>query len=747
MAVETNREERAGVKSPRKVILAAALVLALPVSAWAGVPFLRGDANGDGTHDVSDPVTILRWLFSGSQPSVPLDALDVNDDGSIDVSDAVYNLSFLFTGGPPPHEPSSEPGFDPTPDDPYTEGDEILPGEWIPKPDLAPTALFLDADNVLHVTLASEGEVELPEGTGTVAVHVDGRLARRYRLPDITEPSFRSPGSTHTVRTDLRLGGENRRLSVFVDADHEILEANEMQNTISRTVTPEAKPEADLVVADLQLEEDGRLRVVVENIGAASSPEDLPVRLNISISGSPTTEHPVTLPSLDARGGNIAITPSLPAPVIVDSRVRVLLEAESPLAEGDNTNNGLERVLPDGPDLEPYRALLESPRIRASVVWEGSEGVASYGAWGESQTDDLLTTLRKLEEGEPGPLAEPPALVAGNSISATDAWWIYLAHVAQSLWVEARRAVSWRLENLSDTQLAYLLDSRKLVKYSRGADTYRFDISLLGNVTAWNPRIAYEFLSNFELIRATQLGTIHALTDWMRGHLIHTSGADVFTELFGYAGPPPVDKVLYALEGRRHKTAGCWGTTGLYAAVLRSVNIPVKSEQTVLTCCNHSRPEFPSVDRSMPHGDNPYTAVLLPSGAVIPSSALLYTSEEMNAMFLEPPVDCVNGTCNTSGEQASYNMGKDLRQIAFDYMGDYLLYDFTQYGAAHLDDTLRGSRVGGEIQEFARPFFTEEERALMVQAVEARIEEIGGGDLEAGKRAVRVRYGRFGSRK
>lgn len=80
-----------------------------------GSIFLRGDANADGLHDVSDAVTVLLHLFR-DLPIASRDAADANDDGQLDVSDAVFVANFLFLGGtefPPPYP---EPGPDPTQD-------------------------------------------------------------------------------------------------------------------------------------------------------------------------------------------------------------------------------------------------------------------------------------------------------------------------------------------------------------------------------------------------------------------------------------------------------------------------------------------------------------------------------------------------------------------------------------------------------------------------------------------------------
>jgi hypothetical protein len=78
--------------------------------------FIRGDANGDETVDVSDPIATLRWLFTGGERPVCYDAADANDDGRIDLSDPVAALGFLYLGGPRIPPPYPERGEDPSGD-------------------------------------------------------------------------------------------------------------------------------------------------------------------------------------------------------------------------------------------------------------------------------------------------------------------------------------------------------------------------------------------------------------------------------------------------------------------------------------------------------------------------------------------------------------------------------------------------------------------------------------------------------
>ncbi len=89
----------------------------LPPIANIDHPFERGDANQDGSADVSDGVFTLNFLFvSGSSEPTCMKAADVNDDGVVDISDPMALLGFMFLGSPTIPPPVGACGFDPTPD-------------------------------------------------------------------------------------------------------------------------------------------------------------------------------------------------------------------------------------------------------------------------------------------------------------------------------------------------------------------------------------------------------------------------------------------------------------------------------------------------------------------------------------------------------------------------------------------------------------------------------------------------------
>ncbi len=82
----------------------------------APVCFLRGNADADGSFDISDAITILGFLFLGGEEPACLDSADANDDGRIDLTDGVSVLGQLFLDDPSSPPPFERCGTDPTPD-------------------------------------------------------------------------------------------------------------------------------------------------------------------------------------------------------------------------------------------------------------------------------------------------------------------------------------------------------------------------------------------------------------------------------------------------------------------------------------------------------------------------------------------------------------------------------------------------------------------------------------------------------
>lgn len=81
--------------------------------------FRRGDAEPDGTLQITDAVVMLLYLFRGKAAGPCWDAMDFDDDGEIGITDPILLLRYLFAHGHPPPPPGPFAcGLDPTPGPP-----------------------------------------------------------------------------------------------------------------------------------------------------------------------------------------------------------------------------------------------------------------------------------------------------------------------------------------------------------------------------------------------------------------------------------------------------------------------------------------------------------------------------------------------------------------------------------------------------------------------------------------------------
>lgn len=79
--------------------------------------FVRGDADGNGTLGITDPIAILLHVAGENEPALKcLDAADADDSGTVSVTDAAFVLASLFQGSAAPPAPFPTCGRDPTED-------------------------------------------------------------------------------------------------------------------------------------------------------------------------------------------------------------------------------------------------------------------------------------------------------------------------------------------------------------------------------------------------------------------------------------------------------------------------------------------------------------------------------------------------------------------------------------------------------------------------------------------------------
>jgi hypothetical protein len=378
---------------------------------------------------------------------------------------------------------------------------------------------------------------------------------------------------------------------------------------------------------------------------------------------------------------------------------------------------------------EKYLPLVRHAGIRAAMTFVDGAGTRSYDAWSDGEKLQLREYLYAQENGVEPPIPGPPALTADRFMSRCDAWKIYLAHVAQSLWVEANGRVPWHITSASSESLAHLFDMRKLMAFTAGQG-HSFEFGTMGAVTDWNPRISYDFLVTSGFVRADPWATIQAVADWGRANLIHITGfaydtdggpfssqADQWQHIYGYRGLPLVDKMIYPLPGRRHTTNGCWGTSGFLAALLRTLNVPVRHGRTNFSGASHSRPEFFSVGRNFAHGDDPYNGWTRLGVNNVPIARLFYTDTELHDSIDAPPA--LPG--KTVPETTSFNHEKRQIALAVEFKTNYLLR------LRCLDVASGATGTSSQVWSNIHSYYTDAQIAAINTACDTAIAAIPGG--------------------
>ncbi len=395
-------------------------------------------------------------------------------------------------------------------------------------------------------------------------------------------------------------------------------------------------------------------------------------------------------------------------------RQRFFSGAVEPVGEGEGG--------PTAPFFSLQRWILERAWLAEAIVWEAPGGTTiAYGDWPASDKDFLQQQyLRILSETAPGvPAVMPLAGVPGTGetistrLTRNDAWQLYIAHVAQSLAVEACRLVNWSVRSYSLEARELLFHSRSMFHWTPADSAYVITFNH-GVATPGDPYRTWMFARGGDFLQGNRVGTVAAVIEWCRTNLIHFSGgwdAENVEDQWQYRGFPPVERMIAGTPRTsdasgtiRHRTGGCWGTTGFLRAVLRTMNIPAKLEQRA----GHALPHFLPDDRFLTHGDDPYNA-LFRTMAWVPAEDLLVDAVQWNQWF-------------GAGVTHIDNIGRQVRELGIEHLPYYVLRRYCEDQAAGL------SHADGRVFEIFERNYTvpELEARTLWDRMDTRIGELGG---------------------
>jgi hypothetical protein len=355
----------------------------------------------------------------------------------------------------------------------------------------------------------------------------------------------------------------------------------------------------------------------------------------------------------------------------------------------------------NAPDLDAY--LAQHPNIAAAIDWQFQNSSTccdeavypsdrhAWPAWSDAEKEELRKhfrsawhwstttpgdTLLNLREyiADPPLNVDDPAKIADDTqfaetyLTPATARELFLSNVAHALLVEIGGLVPWSITGYDDTSLKILLSSETNLRASHQMPSYLAS-EFLTSVSAYDepsynapPRQTYAYIVQHGMLGPSRIDTIGALLQWARVNLVHFNNASSVTfgvgdAIWHYRGNPPITRILSgtasSMDGGEfeHWTAGCHGTIGFLRGMLRAVNIPVQE----LEHCFHAQAYFPTEDRYLDHGDDPYNQIFKNSSHS--TEALLIDRATYTSWFgtdgLAPADENSVGGCQNIGRQVS----------------------------------------------------------------------------------------------
>ncbi len=383
---------------------------------------------------------------------------------------------------------------------------------------------------------------------------------------------------------------------------------------------------------------------------------------------------------------------------------------------------------PPVPDLEAW--LVANPYVTQTIEWKRrGGGVSGYTSWSSDEKRMLRERFASAWTTDFLLLEDPPRNLVTlrddedvvQVLSESDAWQLYLTYVAYSLAVEIGGRTSWSLNEYSVLQLRSLLSSWLMFTWNPDHNGYELRYFNTAGVVPASPwtTLTHLYSKGIYSCLSRPIAIARAL-DWSRSNLIHFSGgfdAQNMEAQWQYRGSAPVVRTLAgtpfpgqtlpSISGIRHRTAGCWGTTGFLRAILRVQNIPVD----LIMSAGHALPYFPADGLYLSHGDDPYSR-LSKSTPPFPARELLIDEATFDAWF-GPAV---------SATTRANNIGRQTKELALIYLPDELL--------RHRCKDLRDNKSNADGDVFATfdPIYSLqdlEDRALWT-SIDAKIAERGG---------------------
>jgi len=376
----------------------------------------------------------------------------------------------------------------------------------------------------------------------------------------------------------------------------------------------------------------------------------------------------------------------------------------------------------------------QSLRDTFAFYWQWNE---TFWPWYQKWADGNFKgkpgfnpTLSTVADADPSPVVDPPknlnAEPTGMSwtvVGSTQAFNLYVKHVAMMLALEIGKHVPWSVLTYDVNGRSELFNGRQMFDWIDKGVSQFGTVAKAGHrlttlVVPAPPLITMSFLALNGLIGSTPIETIERMLNWCRANLWHVSGGDIASPMdFGdlywqYNGRPPVSRIINGTKmleqvgnaffpELHHWIAGCSGTSGFIKEVLRPVNIPVD----VVIIGGHWTPHFINEHKYLSHGDDPYA--LAPE---IPIGELPIDQATYDAWFVNNP-------------NPLHNVGRRVMELTIQYLPKQLLWEYC------LDGVQSNDHASGRVynNNFAPGYTVAELEAMQLwEKLAAKVAALGG---------------------
>jgi hypothetical protein len=369
--------------------------------------------------------------------------------------------------------------------------------------------------------------------------------------------------------------------------------------------------------------------------------------------------------------------------------------------------------------------ILDRSQIASAITWEDIEGEKTYTEWSANDRAELGLYITWAQNGH-FPIAELPentwaphlqdSEFPTTVLSKRSARELFLAHVAQSIWLESSQRLPWSLLEYAQEDLKTLLSSRSLFTRIDPENGRPGGYRLRNIGLPAPPDVGFEFLVSNNLIGPNRRETINNVIGWSRGMIHFLGGYQAGTLLrhWQYRGVPPLLQVLkktiatehpsQAELGPRHWTAGCHGTNMVLRDLLRVINIPVD----YVNVAGHATPSFPSEGLFLSHGDDPYSRILQGFGPLPTNAEILIDKPTWTRWFDIP--------------SPRENIARQVYELSQKYLTQPVVYAYCQDKS---NDTPRQSSQVFAIYKHIYTLAELEEQDLW-KRLEQRVLDLGG---------------------